>query len=133
MKRVTGIGGIFFKSKDPAMMAEWYREHLGIEIDEHGAATFMWQDKGEPQREGMTVWSLFPHDTKYFGDGPAPFMVNYRVNDMDAIVAQLASEGVQIDERVEDAEYGRFRWLVDPEGNRIELWEPPAVKAENKS
>ncbi|HTR34687.1 MAG TPA: VOC family protein [Bryobacteraceae bacterium] len=129
MKRVTGIGGIFFKAEHPVQLYAWYEKHLGIVREPHGGgATFRWREAEESGREGTTVWSLFPKDTKYFAPSGAPFMINYRVDDMDALLAALEAEGVKIDPKREDHEYGRFAWIMDPEGNRIELWEPPKPK-----
>jgi predicted enzyme related to lactoylglutathione lyase len=120
MERVLGIGGVFFKSRDPKALAAWYREHLGVPVEPGQAhAAFTSEAAGE-----MTVWSTFPADTKYFGPGPAPFMVNYRVKDLDAMLAQLRAAGAQVDDKVEDYDYGRFGWATDPEGNRFELWQP---------
>ena len=124
LRRVTGIGGVFFKAKDPEMLYAWYERHLGLKRDQ-GAVLLRWRNGEEPGREGMTVWSIFPRDTDYFSPGSATFMVNYRVADLDALLEALRSEGVQIDPKREDSEYGRFAWVVDPEGNRVELWEPP--------
>lgn len=127
MKRVTGIGGVFFKAKDPKALYAWYERHLGIRLESHGEGSiFKWSDDGDP--EGMTVWSIFPADTKYFGAGPQPFMINFRVADLDALLATLKQEGVTIDPHREDYDYGRFAWIVDPEGNRVELWAPPTKK-----
>ncbi|SRR6266496_1452314 len=126
MKRVTGIGGIFFKAKDAANMKQWYQQHLGIVSDE-GAASFRWREEEQPDNFGYTVWSVFPNDTKYFAPSTAPFMINYRVADLDDLLAQLRAEGVEVDDRVETYDYGRFAWITDPEGNRIELWEPTAI------
>ncbi len=125
-KRVTGIGGIFFKSQNPDSLREWYREHLGIESDGGNGASFPWREADKPDQEGMTIWSAFPHDTRYFDPSSAPFMINYRVADLDWLLAQLRAEGVTIDPKIDESEYGRFAWIMDPEGNRIELWEPPA-------
>jgi len=121
MRRVTGIGGVFFKVRNPAALRAWYREHLGIESDEWGAL-FHWREDDAPERRGSTVWSPFASDSDYF---PGPVMVNYRVDDLDAVVAALREEGVQVDARVEEGELGRFAWATDPEGNRLELWQPP--------
>ena len=123
MARVTGIGGIFLRAKDPKALTAWYAQHLGIQLSEYGGATFLWTDE-IPPTTGMTTWSLFPQDTTYFGPGPQSAMVNYRVDDLDALLLQLASAGVTIDPHRDDADYGRFAWIIDPEGNRIELWQP---------
>lgn len=126
MKRVTGIGGIFFKSQDPDSLREWYRAHLGIESAGSSGAFFQWRDADNPEQEGMTIWSAFPDNTPYFNPSKAPFMINYRVADLDSLLSLLREEGVEIDPKVDDTEYGKFAWIMDPEGNRIELWEPPA-------
>lgn len=131
MERVTGIGGIFFKARDPKQMIAWYSKHLGIQAssEEEAHAMFEWHEAKEPQRPGSTIWALFPHDTRYLGSGASPFMINYRVADLDGLLEQLRLEGVQVEERLEEYEYGRFAWITDPEGNRIELWEPPTGTA----
>jgi predicted enzyme related to lactoylglutathione lyase len=123
MERVTGIGGIFFKAKDAEKLRTWYREHLGIESSGDGGAMFEWRESDNPESKGLTIWSAFPHDTEYFGPSTSPFMINYRVADLDRLLEQLRASGVQID-RIEEHEYGRFAWATDPEGNRFELWEP---------
>lgn len=123
--RVTGIGGVFFKARDRAVLGEWYRRHLGIDVQEGGFAVFRWRDETDPERGGATVWSLFPEDTEYFGSKDQRAMINYRVADLDAVLAALRREGVTVDERVEETPEGRFGWITDPEGNRIELWQPP--------
>ncbi len=120
MESVLGIGGVFFKARDPKALAEWYRKHLGIPIEPGQTyAGFKALAPGE-----MAVWSAFPADTQYFGPGPAPFMVNYRVRNLDAMLAQLRAAGAAVEDRVEEYDYGRFGWAADPEGNRFELWEP---------
>ena len=134
MERVTGIGGIFFKARDPKQMMAWYSKHLGIgaKSDEGTGETyaeFTWHDPDNPQLPGSTVWALFPHDTRYFDPSASPFMVNYRVADLDALLVQLRAEGVHVEDHIEDYEHGRFGWITDPEGNRIELWEPPTGTA----
>ncbi len=122
MERVLGVGGIFFKSKDPAKLRDWYREHLGLPTDEHGETTFTAaHDPG-----AVLVWSPVPTDTKYFEPSQSPFMINFRVRDLHAMLAQLRAAGAQVDEKVQEEPYGKFGWVLDPEGNRIELWEPPA-------
>jgi predicted enzyme related to lactoylglutathione lyase len=121
MEQVTGIGGIFFKARDPARMAAWYREHLGIG-NEDGQADFVWREHDQPNRIGRTVWSLFQEDTDYFGLASTPFMINYRVSNLERMLEQVRVAGISVD-KVEDHAYGRFAWITDPEGNRIELWE----------
>ncbi len=126
MERVTGIGGMFFKAKDPKALMGWYHRHLGIVVETPGGASFRWREPDEPEREGYTVWSAFPDDTTYFAPSAKPFMFNFRVADLDALLAELRAGGVPVEDRVEEYEYGRFGWIMDPEGNRVELWEPPA-------
>ncbi|SFS21801.1 hypothetical protein SAMN05421771_4335 [Granulicella pectinivorans] len=123
MARVTGIGGVFLKASDPRALAEWYSRNLGITLSDHRGANFLWTDE-VPATTGMTVWSLFPQDTRYFGPGIQTAMINFRVDDLDALLQQLADSGVWIDTKREDYEYGRFAWIQDPEGNRVELWQP---------
>jgi predicted enzyme related to lactoylglutathione lyase len=125
MEKVTGIGGIFFKSKDPKALSEWYARNLGIEVSPWGGAVFRWGEGAEDAPSGSTAWSIFPADTKHFEPSPAPFMLNYRVRDLDAMLAQLRAAGARVDEKTDDSEYGRFGWAMDPEGNRFELWQPP--------
>ncbi len=125
MERVTGIGGIFFKARDPVTLAAWYREHLGI-VSQENAAEFEWRARDQPEQIGRTVWSVFPRGTKYFGPDGASFMINYRVANLDRLVAQLGQAGIPLDRPIEESKYGRFAWVTDPEGNRIEIWEPPA-------
>lgn len=125
MKRVTGIGGIFFKARDPKALGAWYRRHLGIGVEDWGGAAFRWQGPDNPDGVGTTVWSPFAADTRYFDPGTATFMVNYRVEDVKALLALLREEGVQVEDKVEESEFGIFGWVVDPEGNKLELWHPP--------
>jgi catechol 2,3-dioxygenase-like lactoylglutathione lyase family enzyme len=125
-RRVTGIGGIFFKASNPDQLREWYRRHLGVPIEEWGGTAFRWQSPDNPSGTGTTVWNIFDHDTKYFGPGPSPFMINFRVADLHGLVALLRAEGCNVDDKTDDSEYGKFGWVTDPEGNRVELWEPPA-------
>lgn len=122
MRRVTGIGGVFFKSKDPQALYAWYKQHLGIDFHPQGGGMFRWADDGDP--EGITTWAIFKADTKYFGDGPQTFMLNLRVENMDTLLEELQKEGVWIDPKRDDHEYGKFAWIRDLDGNRIELWEP---------
>jgi predicted enzyme related to lactoylglutathione lyase len=127
MKYVTGIGGIFFKANDPAKLAGWYRTHLGLEVEEWGGMSFHENNPAnkDPKRQAHTVWSPFPADTEYFAPSEKPFMINFRVTNLDALLAKLRDEGVTVDEKTDKSEFGYFGWAMDPEGNRIELWEPP--------
>ena len=124
MQRVTGIGGIFFKSPDPRALSAWYREHLGLDTADWAGVVFQWGGDGSPP--GMTLWSPFAHDTDYMAPGSASFMVNFRVADLDALLAALRTEGCQVLDRIDESEQGRFGWVIDPDGNKVELWEPPA-------
>jgi predicted enzyme related to lactoylglutathione lyase len=124
MKRVTGIGGIFFKAADPKALGAWYREHLGLDVTDWGGAVFPWGGPDGPA--GMTLWSPFAQDTRYMEPGTASFMVNFRVADLDALLAALRSEGCNVMDAIESSEQGRFGWVIDPEGTKVELWEPPA-------
>ena len=125
MTRVTGIGGIFFKARDPEALRAWYQEHLGLDIQSWGGVTFPWREHDSDDRPGATVWSIMPDTTKYFDPSPSTFMINYRVADLARVLAELRAEGCTVDERTEESEFGRFGWVMDPEGNRLELWEPP--------
>lgn len=133
MKRVVGIGGIFIKSKDPEKLRAWYQKHLGLEPDAYGSVVFDCRDDVGPDKAAQTVWSLFPGNTKYFDPSTADFMINYRVENLVELLRVLRSEGVEVDDRLEEYDYGRFGWIMDPEGNRIELWEPgpPSAKTSN--
>ena len=122
MKKVTGIGGIFFKSDDPKKMNEWYAKHLGLPVEKY-ATVFKWRDADDPDKEGQTVWSPFAKDTKYFEPSKKDFMINYRVENIEALVAQLKEEGVTIIDEISTYDYGKFVHILDPEGNNIELWE----------
>jgi catechol 2,3-dioxygenase-like lactoylglutathione lyase family enzyme len=125
MKRVTGLGGVFMKCKDPDAMYGWYEKHLGI-VPEHGTVSFNWRETEDHEKTGTTVWALFPDNTKYFEPSRSPFMMNFRVENLEQLLAALRAEGVQVDDKVESHAYGKFGWIMDPEGNRIELWEPPS-------
>lgn len=121
-KRVTGIGGFFFKAKDPDNIKTWYKEHLGIPTDAYGW-TFLWNDEnGSP---GRTQWSPFREDTDYFDPSSKPFMMNFRVADLEGLMEELKEQGVEIAGEIQTYPYGKFGWILDPEGNKIELWEPP--------
>jgi len=125
MRRVTGIGGVFFKAKDPAAMRAWYQRHLGIDVQEWGGAVFSWaDDEGRPVG-GTTVWTIAEAGGDFFAPSEASFMVNYRVADLHELLSALRAEGCTVLDQVEDSEYGRFGWVIDPEGNKVELWEPP--------
>jgi len=123
MARVTGIGGVFFRARDPKALAAWYAKHLGIQVQPWGGAKFVWSDE-VPAGTGATAWNPFPQDTKYFGSSGQAYMINYRVDDLDALLAQLKASGVAPDPHREDSSFGRFAWITDPEGNRLELWQP---------
>lgn len=125
MAKVIGIGGVFFKSDDPERLYAWYEKHLGLQRMPGGVVLFPWRQAGDEEKERTTVWSLFPKDTNYFGPANPAFMVNYIVDDLDGILADLRAAGAQVDDKQEDSEYGRFAWVTDLEGNRIELWQPP--------
>jgi predicted enzyme related to lactoylglutathione lyase len=129
--RITGIGGVFFKSPDPAKLAAWYRDHLGIALKPAGEGAnapeyslFEWRTKDRPDTLAATVFSIFPANSKYFNPTTAPFMMNFRVANLDRLLAQLKAEGVEVDAKTDDESNGRFGWATDPEGRRIELWEP---------
>jgi len=119
MERVTGMGGVFLRAREPAVLAAWYAEHLGIEMGEWGGAVFR-----SAGRETV-IWAAFPADTDYLGRLYQQAMVNYRVGDLGALLEQLRAAGIPVD-GPEETESGRFGWAVDPEGNRFELWQPPA-------
>lgn len=120
---VRGIGGVFFKARDPEALAKWYERVLGIPVQEWGGAFFEWS-KLDPKGGAVTVWSPFPQDTTYFTPGDKPWMINFVVDDLDAMLAQARAEGAVVDEKVQEEFNGRFGWIVDPEGTRIELWQP---------
>lgn len=123
MKRVTGIGGIFFRCKDPKEMKSWYEKHLGFKTDEYGGA-FEWRQAENPKKSGYTAWSPMKEDTKYFDPSEKQFMINYRVENLEHLLEVLKTEGVQIVGGIESFDYGKFAHILDPEGNKIELWEP---------
>jgi catechol 2,3-dioxygenase-like lactoylglutathione lyase family enzyme len=125
--RILGIGGIFFKAADQAKTREWYAKHLGL-VDKGQGVMLPWRDHDDPQKEHVTVWSTFPSNTNYFGPGQATFMINYIVDNLDAMLERLQKEGVKIDPKRMNESYGRFAWIYDSDGNKIELWEPPKAK-----
>jgi len=118
--RILGIGGVFFKAADQKQTREWYATHLGI-ADKGGGAMLPWRERDDPSKEHVTSWTVFPASATYF---PGPFMINYIVDDMDALLERLAKEGVKIDPKRQDASFGRFAWIYDGDGNKIELWQP---------
>lgn len=120
MERVTGIGGVFVRAGQAAGLRAWYAEHLGIDLGDWGMKPFDWTPGGS------TTFAVFAHDTDYLGRPEQAFMVNFRVADLDAMLAQLRSGGVEVIDEIQESEFGRFGWAVDPEGTRFELWEPPA-------
>ncbi len=128
MKRVTGIGGIFFKAKDAPALQAWYKRHLGIDVQAWGGASFSSiDDEGKPL-DGHTIWSISPHDADTFGPSTASFMVNYRVEDARGLIKVLEEEGCQVLDTINESEFGTFAWVLDPEGNKVELWEPPRTR-----
>lgn len=124
MKRVTGIGGIFLRAKDPKALGAWYQEHLGFSLEDWGGCVFPWTDDAGTPVGGMTVWSVGTGGN--FAPSEAPFMVNYRVADLAALLDALRAEGCDVLDATEDSEFGKFGWVMDPEGNKVELWDPPA-------
>ena len=126
MKRVTGIGGIFLKAKDAPALRAWYQRHLGVDVQVWGGAAFTWTDSDGKPTGGTTVWSVVSNDSDQFAPGHASFMVNYRVEDLLALVEALKAEGCNVLDKIDDSEYGKFAWVIDPEGNKVELWQPPA-------
>jgi predicted enzyme related to lactoylglutathione lyase len=125
MKRVTGIGGNVIKSANTARLRAWYQKHLGIDVESWGGTAFRWAGPHNPDGHGTTVWSVFEASSSYFEPSTAPFMVNYRVENLHGLIAVLREEGCQVIDKVDESEFGKFGWVVDPDGNKIELWEPP--------
>lgn len=123
MKKVTGIGGIFFKCKDANKVKEWYKTHLGVDAGQYGAS-FEWREESNPDKKGLTQWNPFSETTKYFEPSTKEFMINYRVENLDALVEELKKGGVTIIGEIQRFEYGNFAHIVDVEGNKVELWEP---------
>ena len=122
MKRVTGIGGIFFAARDPAALRAWYRQHLGVDVQSWGGTAFTWTDESGKPSGGTTVWSVGSGEN--FAPGKA-FMVNYRVADLAKLLELLRAEGCEVLDKTDDSEFGKFGWVIDPEGNKVELWQPP--------
>lgn len=123
MARVTGIGGVFMRSPDPKRLKSWYVTHLHLPVGDYGVISFPWSDE-VPAGTGTTAWATFPADTDYFGPGEQTAMINFRVDDLDALLEELAAAGVVIEPKREEADYGRFAWIQDCDGNRVELWQP---------
>lgn len=133
MAKVTGIGGIFFKStNDSAALAAWYQKHLGLPVESWGGAVLRWPDD-TAEDKGLTVWSVAKKDTKWFSPSESAFMINYRVDNLDELIAQLRADGVEIVNGPEAAENGKFAWIMDPDGNKVELWEPMLWDEKNKN
>ena len=128
MKRVTGIGGIFFHAKDPGALQAWYKQHLGIDVQPWGGAAFDWTGADGKPVGGTTAWLIAPSTSDQFAPGKATFMVNYRVDDLPGLLAALRKEGCNVLEKTDDSEFGKFGWVMDPEGNKVELWQPPLGK-----
>lgn len=126
MKRVTGIGGIFFKANDAPALQAWYKKHLGIDVQAWGGTAFNWSDADGKPIDGTTIWSIGPAQSDQFSPSQAGFMVNYRVEDARALAAVLKDEGCTVLDTIDESEYGIFAWVIDPEGNKVELWQPPA-------
>jgi len=132
MARITGIGGIFFKSKnDHAALAAWYQEHLGISLESFGGAILKWPDD-KAEDKGLTVWHIAEKESQWFSPSDSSFMINYRVDDLEEMIAQLRAGGVEIIQGPEFHENGKFAWVIDPEGNKVELWEPMVWDDKNK-
>jgi len=129
IKRVTSIGGIFFKCKDPGKMRDWYKTHLGLNTNQYGAV-FEWRQATDSTKKGFSQWSPFKESTKYFEPSTKDFMINYRVENLNALMVELKKEGVTITDTIETADYGKFVHIMDIEGNKIELWEPNDVEYE---
>jgi predicted enzyme related to lactoylglutathione lyase len=125
MKRVTGVGGVFFKAQNAASLRDWYKRHLGIDVQSWGGAAFDWTDAEGKPVAGTTAWSIDSAQSERFAPGAPPFMINYRVHDLRALVQALKEEGCNVLDRIDDSEYGIFGWVIDPEGNKVELWQPP--------
>lgn len=125
MKRVTGVGGIFFKAKDAPALRAWYQKHLGVDVQAWGGTAFRWDDGDGNPINGTTIWSISSGADEQVPDGHT-FMINYRVDDLHSLIEVLREEGCDVLDKVDDSEHGKFGWVIDPEGNKVELWEPPA-------
>jgi len=127
MRRVTGIGGIFFTARDAPALRAWYKTHLGIDVQDWGGTAFNWTDAAGTPTAGTTIWSIGPTGDS-FAPSQSPFMINYRVDDARALAAALKAEGCTVLDKIDESEYGIFAWVIDPEGNKVELWQPPIGK-----
>jgi len=125
MKRVTGIGGIFFQARDPVALRAWYQKHLGIDVQGWGGTAFTWADDAGNPVKGTTVWSIGAAGKDLFAPSTSAFMINYRVDDLAGLLQALRKEGCNVLEKTDDSEFGKFGWVIDPEGNKVELWQPP--------
>ena len=125
MAKVTGLGGLFFKATDVDTTRDWYSKHLGLEFSEWGGWGWEWRDRDDPDRVGRTEWAPFKADTEYMAPSDQPFMMNFRVDDLDAMIQQLTAAGIELIGEPEDTEYGKFAWVMDPNGIKLELWQPP--------
>jgi predicted enzyme related to lactoylglutathione lyase len=125
MRRVTGIGGIFFKEKNPVALRAWYQTHLGIDVQQWGGTTFEWADAGIDPNKGTTIWTIVRKESDQLEPSSAPFMINYRVENLTMMLNALKQEGCNVLAKTDDSEYGKFGWVIDPEGNKVELWQPP--------
>jgi predicted enzyme related to lactoylglutathione lyase len=124
IKKVTGIGGIFFKCKDPKKMTEWYKTNLGLNTNPYGGATFEWYEGADSTKKGQTLWQPFPEDTKYFEPSTQDYMINYRVDNLEALIEEFKKNGVTIVDTMETVDYGKFIHILDAEGNKVQLWQP---------
>ena len=125
MARVTGLGGVFLKAKDKAALTAWYKQNLGMDVQDWGGAQFFWKDDEGPREQAYSMWTLFKSDSTYFAPSDKPFMLNFRVDDLHALLAKLRAAGCAVDEKVDESEFGKFGWVTDPESTKLELWEPP--------
>ena len=128
VRRVTGIGGIFFKAKDAPTLQAWYKHHLGIDVQTWGGAAFDWNDSDGKPTGGTTAWLIAAEKSDQFAPSKASFMVNYRVEDLHALISALKAEGCDVLDKIDESEFGKFGWVIDPEGNKVELWQPPVGK-----
>jgi predicted enzyme related to lactoylglutathione lyase len=131
MKRVTGLGGVFFKAKEPRTITTWYDKHLGFSFGDNNWNTFKWRERENPEQIGRTEFSVFPDTTDYYAPSHSPFMLNFRVENLEKLLEILRGEGVTIVGEMEVYDYGKFGWILDPEGNKIELWQPIDSVLEN--